>query len=185
MSEKSQAVTASATHLFPRHFEKSVEINTPAEAIFAHLDDHRHLSAHMSQSSWMMAGSRMEFEFDASRGTAVGSKIGLRGRILGVPLSVDEVVTERTPAVRKVWETIGTPKLLVIGPYRMGFEITPKGEAARLRVFIDYALPERPLRWLGQMFGDAYARWCTTTMVGDAAKHFGAGASQARPGPQW
>jgi hypothetical protein len=132
----------------------------------------------MSQSSWMMIGSRMDFEFDAAEGRAVGSNIGLRGRVLGISLSVDEVVTTHTPPILKVWETTGTPKLFVIGHYRMGFEIAPRGKAATLRVFIDYALPEAPAtRWLGQIFGDAYARWCTTRMTDDAAKHFSSSSS--------
>ena len=47
------------------------------------------------------------------------------------------------------------------------------GLAATLRVFIDYALPEASgTRWFGQIFGNAYARWCTTRMTDDAAKHF-------------
>ena len=44
----------------------------------------------------------------------------MNGRILGLKLSLDEVVTERDPPARKVWETVGVPRLLVIGPYRMG-----------------------------------------------------------------
>lgn len=165
---------------FPNHFENSVEINAPAETIFAHLDDQRHLSAHMSQSSWMMVGSRMDIEFDAAEGRAVGAKIGLRGRVLGIPLSVDEVVIMRTPPTLKAWETTGTPNLFVIGHYRMGFEIAPRRQAATLRVFIDYAPPEAPsTRWLGQIFGDAYARWCTTRMTGDAAKHFSLSGSSS------
>lgn len=166
-------MAATSMKSFPRHFENSVKISVPADAVFAHLDDQRRLSAHMSQSSWMTVGSRMDFEFDAAEGRAVGSKIGLRGRVLGVPLSVDEVVTVRTPPVLKVWETTGTPNLFVIGHYRMGFEIAARGESATLRVFIDYALPEAPAtRWLGQIFGNAYARWCTTRMTDDAARHF-------------
>lgn len=157
----------------PHHYENDVEINAPAEAVFAHLDDQRRLSAHMSQSSWAMIGSRMDFEFDAAEGRAVGSKIGLRGRVLGVPFSVDEVVTVHSPPTLKIWETIGTPNLFVIGHYRMGFEITSHGESATLRVFIDYAFPEGPFtRWLGLIFGAAYARWCTTRMTDDAVKHF-------------
>jgi len=163
---------------FPSHFENSVEINAPAEAVFAYLDDQRHLSAHMSQASWMMVGSRMDLEFDAAEGRDVGSKIGLRGRVLGIPLAVDEVVITRTPPTLKVWETTGTPNLFVIGHYRMGFEVAPRRQASTLRVFIDYAAPEAPAtRWLGQIFGDAYARWCTTRMTGDAAKHFSSNGS--------
>lgn len=142
-AERSRAAAAGRMRSFPRHFERCVEVNAPAEAVFAHLDDQRHLSAHMSQSSWMMVGSRMDFEFDAADGRAVGSTVGLRGRVLGIPLAVDEVVTAHTPPVRKVWETTGTPNLFVIGHYRMGFEIVPRDQAATLRVFIDYELPRR------------------------------------------
>ena len=53
----------------------------------------------------------------------------------------------------------------------MGLEITARGKVAMLRVFIDCAPPEAT-RWLGQIFGAAYARWCTTRMTDDAARHF-------------
>jgi hypothetical protein len=162
-----------AIAMLPNHFECDVELNAPANAVFAHMDDYRRLSAHMSNSSWMMAGSRMALEFDVSVGRAVGATIRLRGQVLGIPLSVDEIVTERTPPLRKAWETTGTPNLLVIGQYRMGYEITPKGKASQLRVFIDYALPDGQFsRWLGRLFGNFYARWCTQRMADDAAKHF-------------
>jgi hypothetical protein len=60
-----------------------------------------------------------------------------------------------------------------IGHYRMGVDITSTGDAARLRVFIDYSLPARSLsRWLGYLFGGYYAKWCTERMVDDAAKAF-------------
>ena len=64
-------LTAQAEVMLPLHFESSVLLSAPAEAVFPHLDDHRRLSAHMSQSSWMMAGSRMEIKLDASEGRAV------------------------------------------------------------------------------------------------------------------
>ncbi|MGQ0580041.1 MAG: SRPBCC family protein [Betaproteobacteria bacterium] len=163
-SEHGQAIA-----MLPSHFESDVELNAPAADVFAYLDDHRRLSSHMSKSSWMMAGSRMAIELDASGGRAVGAIIRLRGRVLGIPLSVEEIVTERNPPLRKVWETTGTPNLLVIGSYRMGYEITPKGRTSLLRVFIDYALPDGPFSGL---FGNFYARWCTRRMANDAAKHF-------------
>jgi len=102
----------------------------------------------------------------------VGAIIRLRGRVLGIPLSAEEIVTERNPPLRKVWET-GAPKLLVIGQYRMGFEITPKRKASLLRVFIDYTLPVGLFSGLlGGVFGNFYARWCTHRMADDAARHF-------------
>ncbi len=159
--------------MLPYHFDSTVEVSAVADEVFSHLDDHSRLSAHMSNSSWMMAGSRMAIELDASEGRAVGARIRLRGQVLGIPLSVEEIVTERNPPLRKSWETTGTPNLLVIGQYRMGYEITPKGKASQLRVFIDFALPDGPFsRWLGRLFGNFYARWCTQRMADDAAKHF-------------
>ena len=93
--------------------------------------------------------------------------------MLGIPLSVKEIVTERRPPLRKVWGTTGRPQLLVIGPYRMGYEITPKAQSLKLRVFIDYALPDGHVSyWLGRLFGSFYARWCTQRMADDAAAHF-------------
>ena len=127
----------------------------------------------MTKPSWMMAGSVMTLKFDASEGHAVGAIIRLTGQVLGIPLSVEEVVTERNPPQRKVWNTIGRPQLMVIGPYRMGYEITPTSTSSRLRVFIDYALPDGPVSyWLGRLFGKIYARWCTQRMTNDAATHF-------------
>jgi hypothetical protein len=165
-----------ADQALPLHAENSVQVDASAAALFAYLDDHRNLSAHMSKSSWMMVGSSMSLDLDEADGRATGSRISLRGRVLGLPLSVDEVVTVRAPPARKTWQTVGRPKLVVIGPYRMGFEITPDGDKAALRVFIDYALPEPPAStWPGRMFGGAYARWCTSRMTSDAAAHFADG----------
>jgi hypothetical protein len=164
---------ADAEPMLPFHFESDVELNAPADAVFSHLDDHSRLSAHMTKPSWIMAGSRMAIELDASEGRAVGAIIRLRGRVLGIPLSVEEIVTERRPPLRKVWVTTGRPQLLVIDQYRMGYEITPKAQSLRLRVFIDYSLPDGPISyWLGRLFGSFYARWCTQRMVNDAATHF-------------
>ena len=159
--------------MLPNHFECTVEVSAAADAVFSHLDDHGRLSAHMSDSSWMMAGSHMAIELDASEGRAVGAIIRLRSRVLGIPLSVEEIVTERKPPLRKIWETTGTPNLLVIGQYRMGYAITPKGRAALMRVFIDYTMPAGPFSGLlGSLFGNFYARWCTQRMADDAARHF-------------
>ena len=159
--------------MLPNHFECTVAVSAAADAVFSHLDDHSRLSAHMSRPSWLMAGSRMAIELDASEGRAVGAIIRLRGRVLGISLFVEEIVTERNPPQRKVWGTTGRPHLLVIGQYKMGYEITPKAQSSQLRVFIDYALPDGPISyWLGRLFGNFYARWCTQSMADDAATHF-------------
>lgn len=153
--------------------EASEQVPTTADALFAFLDDPRSLGGHMEKPSAMMLGGSMRYAFDAGGGQAIGSVISMKGNVLGLSLTLDEVVTERSPPTRKVWETRGAPDLLVIGPYRIGFEIAPHGEQSQLRVFIDFDLPQRGLfRLLGAWFGRAYAHWCVVRMAKDAERHF-------------
>ena len=167
----------------PHHDESSAFVSASPERVFALIDDHERLSSHMSQSSWQMGGGRMKTTLDERRGQSVESHIRVSGRVLGLELSLDEVVTERQPPTRKVWETVGSPRLLVIGPYRMGFEMTPRGSGALLRVFIDYAMPSSwPARWLGRVFGGYYAHWCTQSMVNDVVRQFPSGAKPSPAG---
>ena len=159
--------------MFSDHFEASAFVAAPSDIVFAYADDPARLSSHMSESSWMMGGGRMETELDAGRGQTVGSRISLSGRVFGVNLSLDEVVIERVPPQRKAWQTTGSPRLLVIGHYRMGFEITSQANGSLLHVYIDYSLPKDvPAHWLGLLLGRYYARWCTRRMLADAEKHF-------------
>lgn len=155
--------------MYSRHEEYTGSVSGPAAPVFEHLDDQTRLAAHMNRRSWKMGWGKMDLRLDERRGRAVGSRILLRGRVLGVRLLLEEVVTERVPPVRKAWETIGEPKLLVIGRYRMGFELTPAATGTRTRVAIDYDLPQSGFpRLLGVLFARSYAKWCTRRMVQDA-----------------
>ena len=152
-----------------RHEERRVEIPAPLERVFEWLDDPARLTGHMSKSSWRMGGGRMKVETDDGWGQRLGSRIRVTGRAFGLKIGLEEVVIVRDPPCRKVWETVGSPQLLVIGPYRLGFELTDQAGSSGLRVFIDYALPEQwPASWLGRWFGPSYARWCVNQMVRDA-----------------
>ena len=112
-------------------------------------------------------------KLDAQHGRSVGSHIVLRGRVFGFRLYLDEVMIMREPPLKKTWETVGQPRLLVIGSYRMGFELMPDGTSSRLRVAIDYELPAKGMpRLLGRLFGRSYAQWCTRRMVRDAQHSF-------------
>lgn len=131
------------------------------------------MASHMGESSMMMMGSRMAIDVDTDGGRVVGSKIHMDGRMMGIALSLEETITERQVPTRKVWETLGAPKLLIIAHYRMGFELTPQGESSMVCVFIDYSLPSKaPGLWLGHLLGGVYARWCTKQMANDATRHF-------------
>ena len=162
-----------ADQSFAFHQESSGAAIAPVEQVFAFLDDPKALAAHMGESSMMMLGSRMSIDVDADGGRVIGSKIRLHGRMMGIRLSLEEVITKRQVPAVKVWETIGTPKLLIISRYRMGFDLTRNGASSLVRVFIDYSLPIKPPEsWFGYCLGAVYARWCTTQMVKGAARHF-------------
>lgn len=163
-----------ADEKYPLHHSSQVDIASDAPTLFALLDDHRRLAAHMSKPSAMMLWASMQLETDARRGQAVCSVIRMTGRVLGIRLAVEELVTEREAPRRKTWETIGEPRLVVIGAYRMGSDISPVMSGSRLVVFIDYRLPPRGLtRGLGRLLKRAYAAWCTRRMAADAAAALG------------
>lgn len=156
-----------------RYHETSIAVPAPIDRVFAYLDDHARLSSHMRKPSWQMGGGRMLVQLDGAQGKAVGSRIRLAGRVWGIPLAVDEVVTERRVPTSKVWETVGVPRLLVIGSYRMGFQVTTAPAGSLVRVFIEYQLPvPRVARCLGCLLGRFYAAWCTERMAVDARRHF-------------
>jgi len=164
-----------APDALPLHHRSEALLAVDAGRLFAHLDDHRRLVSHMEKPSLMTAGASMRIDTDDRHGQAVGSVIRMSGRVLGVRLSVEEIVIRRDPPREKVWESIGEPRLLVMGAYRMGFTIKPVGTGTRLLVFIDYRLPGRGVGLvLGRLLGGPYAAWCTRRMASDARAAFGA-----------
>src|SRR3989344_2906974 len=154
-----------------RHYEETALIPSSSKEVFSYVDDHSRFSSHMNKSSWMMGGGRMDVSTDEGRGQRVGSHIRLSGRAFGIRLFLDEVVTGHEPPFVKTWETVGTPKLIVVGFYRMGIEIKPQDTHSRLRVFIDYDLPMTNI-WLGRLFGDVYAKWCVQQMIKGSREYF-------------
>lgn len=156
---------------FLKHYHEDALISGSPEKVFAYLDDHARLSSHMSKSSWMMGGGRMETTIDEGNGQKIGSHIRLSGKAFGISIALDEVVTRYEPPRTKIWETVGSPKLLVIGHYRLGIEITPHNGTSELRVFIDYDFPATNA-WLGYLFGKTYAKWCVRQMLYGVQGHF-------------
>ncbi|MCL4366430.1 SRPBCC family protein [Patescibacteria group bacterium] len=156
-----------------RHYEDNTLVPASPEKVFSYADDHSNFSAHMSKSSWMMAGGHMEVTTDEGHGQKVDSHIRLSGKVIGISLFLDEVVTQHDSPYRKTWQTVGDINLLVIGHYKMGFEIKPEDSNSRFQVFIDYELPKSfPTRWLGYLFGGMYAKWCVNQMIKGVSEHF-------------
>ena len=168
----------SAKHKMPDqplllHYERSASVHGAVDSVFAFLDHPKALASHMSRSSLMMAGSHMAVEVDADGGSSVGSLICMSGSMMGISLDLKEIVTLHRAPYQKILETIGTPNLKVIAHYRMGFELTPRGDSPELYVSIDYRLPASgPGTWFYRLIGGIYTRWCVKRMVDDAVKAF-------------
>jgi hypothetical protein len=166
-------MTTDSTAQFPSNYADSAVVAAAPPELFACLDKHSQLSAHMTRRSWMMGGGRMEITTDDGRFQRLGSRLRLAGGAFGLRLFLEEEITDYRPPRKKVWRTIGSPRLLIIGHYRMGFEVTPVAAGSMLRVFLDYDLPESPFaRLLGWLLAPMYARWCVRNMILEGQKRF-------------
>jgi len=156
---------------YMRHYHKSIVLPVTPEQAFDYTNDHARFSSHMNDSSWMMMGSKMKITTDDMLGKTIGSHIFMEGSIFGIPLFVDEVVTEYKRPNIKTWKTEKVRNLLIIGQYSMKIEIFPQGNNSLLRVSINYDLPDKH-RWFGILFGSYYAHWCVQQMIVGAKKYF-------------
>jgi len=165
-----------AQRVFAFHHQSVARLNATPEIAFPVLDDFKSLSAHMGKRSLMMLGSAMSIDMDALGGRAPGSRVTMQGRVLGIRLSLQEVVIQRDPPFRKVWQTTRV-HLLAIGHYRLGFTLSPERSGSRLQVFIDYDLPSEMPPLLARLPAGIYARWCVGRIARDAAGRFPAGVA--------
>lgn len=74
---------------YVRSAETVTDIAASPETLFDFLDDQATLGSHMGKPSMMMLGGRMSYSLDDSAGRAVGSRISMRGSVLGLELTVD------------------------------------------------------------------------------------------------
>lgn len=82
---------------FERHYADSATLAASAQDVFDRMDDFAQVSSHMTRSSAMMIGASMRTSLDSANGRAIGSHVRMDGRILGIELSLEEVVTDRVP----------------------------------------------------------------------------------------
>ena len=143
-------------------------IESPAERVFAHVDDIRNLARHMSERGSMpLMGSKLVLEIVTPEPTGVGATYRYSGGVMGVAIDFSETVTRYVPGREKFWRTIGTPRLVIIDSYEMGILVEPLAEMrSRLTLTFDYELPRSGLRrLLGMLLAAAYARWCLSGML--------------------
>lgn len=156
----------------PLDYRGSVRVNASAPRVFSHLDDQVALAKHMTRRSLMMGGGRMTYSYDDRKGQAEGSVIRMGGSAFGIHLSVEEIVTERVPPIRKRWRTTGSPRMLILESYEMGFDIVPMEKDSLVSVWISYVPKwQRGVRGrIATALSAHYARWCVQRMLDDAQR---------------
>ncbi len=145
--------------------------NSTPDRVFEYLDNLGVTGMHMTQSSMMMMGSKLDLKFLTEHHTGLGTKYQWTGRMMGFKMDFTVEVTTWMPGEEKTLETIGTPQLIIYSWYRMHLLLTqfPGGTSAELS--ISYERPQGFFyRLLSFLLADWYCRWCLKNMLYDCKK---------------
>jgi hypothetical protein len=149
---------------------ETVEIQAPAPAVFAYVDDIHNLGWHKTgRSSTVMMGSRLRLKILSDQTTGLGATYRYAGTIMGLPIDFSESVTTYLPPREKVRRTIGEPRLLIISSYEMRLAVEPLSPpSSRLTISIVYKLPRSGFwRMVGLLLARPYSGWCLRQMLQD------------------
>ena len=78
------------------------------------MDDFSKTGMHMTESSMMMMGSKLNLEKLSMNQTGVGSSYRWYGKMMGMTMDFSETVTKWEPPKLKEWETIGETKIIIM-----------------------------------------------------------------------
>lgn len=151
---------------------KRTEIyKAPADKVFSYLDDLGVTGMHMTKSSAMMMGSKLNLEFLTNYKTGLGSKYQWKGTMMGMKMDFTVEVTKWVEGVEKVWETVGEAKMIIYSWYRMHLLVYPKGNTAQAELSITYKKPNGWFaRIISYLFADWYCNWCLKNMLHDSKR---------------
>jgi len=137
--------------------------------VFPVLDDLGVTGTHMTTSSAMMMGSKLELEYLTSHHTGLNSSYRWMGKMMGLSMDFTVKVVKWDSPKEKVWETIGRPTLIIYSWYRMALRLNRTDRGTDAILSITYEKPKRVFaRLLCFLFADWYCRWCLRKMLGDA-----------------
>ena len=162
--------------LIKTHIMKSVTrietYNATPEQVFKSIDDLGVTGTHMTQSSMMVMGSKLNLEFLTENHTGLGSRYRWTGKMMGLKMDFTVEVTKWISGKEKIWETIGDAKLIIYSWYRMQLIILPALNGCKAELSISYEKPKEFFnRILSFLFAYRYCKWCLKQMLGDAKDH--------------
>jgi len=143
----------------------------PAQQVFKTIDDLGVTGMHMTESSGMMMGSKLNLEFLTTNKTGLGSRYRWTGKMMGLMMDFTVEVTKWVNGVEKVWETIGETKLIIYSWYRMKLLLSESNGNTEAELSIAYEKPKGFInKILCFLLAGWYCRWCLKKMLGDAKK---------------
>jgi hypothetical protein len=141
------------------------------DEVFKTIDDLGVTGSHMTQSSMMMMGSKLNLDFLTSHKTGLGSSYGWSGKMMGIHMAFTVEVTKWIAGKEKIWETIGETKLIIYSWYRMHLKIKPNSSYTEAELSISYEKPKSFFnKILCFLFADWYCKWCLKKMLNDSKK---------------
>ena len=126
---------------------------------------------HMTQSSMMMMGSKLDVKFLTENHTGLGTQYRWTGKMMGMGMDFTVEVIKWMKGEEKTWETIGKPKLIIYSWYRMHLLLTEIADGTSARLSISYEKPVGSFyKILSFLFANWYCRWCLKNMLEDCRK---------------
>lgn len=98
-----------------KSLKKEMIIHYPPKEVFAFMDDLSKTGMHMTENSIMMMGSKLMLEQLPGPSRGVCATFHWHGKVMGMQVDITETVTKWIEDQENVWETIGTPKIIILG----------------------------------------------------------------------
>ena len=155
-----------------KSLKKEMIIHSPPQKVFAFMDDLSKTGMHMTENSMMMMGSKLMLEQLPGPCRGVGATFHWHGKVMGMPVDITETVTKWIEGQEKVWETIGQPKIIILGWYRMILKTKPSKEGTLASLQIDYTQPDGWFyKLLYFLLSRWYCNWCLNNMLNDTKRN--------------
>ena len=150
---------------------RNIFINAAPDKVFAMIDDLGVTGMHMTKSSAMMMGSKLNLEYLTTNHTGLGSKYRWTGTMMGMKMDFTVEVTKWIKGVEKIWETIGEAKMIIYSWYRMHLLVNQRENTTEAELSITYKSPKGWFaKILSFLFANLYCNWCLKNMLNDTKK---------------
>jgi len=151
--------------------KKIKNFSSAPELVFQKIDDLGVTGMHMTESSMMMMGSKLNLQYLSENEKGLGTKYRWTGKIMGMEMDFTVEVTRWIPGKEKTWETVGLAKLIIFSWYRMHLDVSETEEGALATLSISYERPKGILyQFLSFLLADFYCIWCLNNMLNDTEK---------------